>query len=1230
MILLELLYNLSLLVALSVISGFLYKRYPAFSIKGSISQGLLFGIVTIIGMMRPLVFSEGLIFDGRSVVLSVSALFFGPVSGAIAGIMALIFRLYQGGSGTVPGTLVIISSVIIGTIFYLQRKKTNKELTVTRLLYFGLTVHIAMLLMMFSLPFSTAISVIQQIGLPVIISYPLATILIGKILIDQEINSRVFEDIKANEIKYRYMFDNNPQPMFIYDLETLAFLEINNSAISHYGYTREEFLSMTIKDIRPKEDIEALLKDVELTRHAYNPAGEWRHVKKNGEIINVEIISHSITFHNRSARHVMVNDITNRKRTELERQILFEITNVLTTNSNQDDLIKLIHSALQKAIYAENFFVALYDKDSGLYNFPYFVDKFDPTPHPVAMKKSCTAYVFRTGKPLLLTQELFDQLVAQDEVELVGSNSPSWIGAPLITQSGIIGVLVLQHYEKENVYSEPDVDFLVSVANQIAIVMERKIAEETLRESEEKFRTIFDESPIGIELYKTDGMQVAANRASLKMFGILDQSEILGFNLFEGTSLDVEKTEKLHRGESVAYQVVFDFEKVKQLKQYKTNRVGKAYFDYIITPLSDKKSKTLNGFLLQVQDITNRKQTEEELRKERLLLRTVIDNIPDSIYCKDTSFRKTLSNKSDLRYMGVNSESEILGKTDFDLYSKEHAEKSFAVDQTVINSGKSILNTEELLLDENGQKQWLLTSKLPMKDEKGDIIGIVGIGRNITERRRNEEALTESERRYRTVLEQSLEAIYLYDLKTRMVLEANPAFCDLLGYSVEEVKTLTLYDIVANDKFSIDTFMQKLSSTGGMPLGERIWRRKDGSDVQVEVTANKIELGGREILFFVGRDITDRKKAEQSLKESEIKLNVILQSTADGILAIDANGKVIKTNERFAQLWRIPQRIIESGDSKTLLDSVLGQLIDPDKFISKVKMLYNSSDEDLDQIYFKDGRIFERYSAPLIMPDKSLGRVWSFRDITKQKHAEEEINSRNKQLSTLNAEKDKFFSIIAHDLKSPFNGFLNLTELMAQRSDDFSLAEFAENSKLLNESARNLYKLLENLLTWAQMQRDTITFIPKEFNLYDTILQNIEIINQRALQKGITIINEVPAFERIYADEKMVDTIFRNLLSNAVKFTGKGGKVFIKSVLSDNDIIITIEDTGIGIPENDIEKLFKIEEKVSTAGTEGESSTGIGLLLCKEFIERNGGNIWVESEKGKGSKFIFTLLKSIS
>ena len=139
--------------------------------------------------------------------------------------------------------------------------------------------------------------------------------------IDSGERKRAEEALRESEEKYRFMFANNPQPMWIYDLETLAFLEVNKAAIQHYNYTREEFLSMTLKDIRPQEDIPALLKDVELTRRTLNPAGEWRHVKKNGEIINVEIMSHSITFDGRPARHVLVKDITERKQAEEEAAI---------------------------------------------------------------------------------------------------------------------------------------------------------------------------------------------------------------------------------------------------------------------------------------------------------------------------------------------------------------------------------------------------------------------------------------------------------------------------------------------------------------------------------------------------------------------------------------------------------------------------------------------------------------------------------------------------------------------------------------------------------------------------------------------------------------------------------------------------------------------------------------------------------------------------------------------
>src|SRR5664280_3851972 len=174
-------------------------------------------------------------------------------------------------------------------------------------------------------------------------------------------------------------------------------------------------------------------------------------------------------------------DITIRKRTELENQVLYEITKGVTATSNLDELLKLMHTSLSKVLYAENCFVALHNQKTGIFSFPYFVDKVDETPLPTSMGKSCSAYVFHTNKPLLLTQQIFDQLAEQGEVELVGSNSPSWIGIPLQTPSSVIGVLVLQHYEKENVYSENDVKFLISVGSQIAIAIERKKTEEEIK-----------------------------------------------------------------------------------------------------------------------------------------------------------------------------------------------------------------------------------------------------------------------------------------------------------------------------------------------------------------------------------------------------------------------------------------------------------------------------------------------------------------------------------------------------------------------------------------------------------------------------------------------------------------------------------------------------------------------------------------------------------------------------
>jgi signal transduction histidine kinase len=233
---------------------------------------------------------------------------------------------------------------------------------------------------------------------------------------------------------------------------------------------------------------------------------------------------------------------------------------------------------------------------------------------------------------------------------------------------------------------------------------------------------------------------------------------------------------------------------------------------------------------------------------------------------------------------------------------------------------------------------------------------------------------------------------------------------------------------------------------------------------------------------------------------------------------------------------------------------------------------------------------------------------------------------KNEELEKINNQKDKFFSIIAHDLKGPFVGFLGLTKIFAEEAGSFSAAELSRLGDEMNKSAKNLFDLLKNLLEWAQMQKGEISFQPKEFPLSDLIAENVKLMKKRSEQKGIKIINTVTSPLDAYIDEKMINSVLLNLLSNAVKFTHRDGTVTISYRKTEDLMIeISISDTGIGMKQSAIEKLFKIEEKYGTKGTDEELSTGLGLLLCKEFVEKHGCKIWVESRENIGSAFYFTL-----
>lgn len=255
--------------------------------------------------------------------------------------------------------------------------------------------------------------------------------------------------------------------------------------------------------------------------------------------------------------------------------------------------------------------------------------------------------------------------------------------------------------------------------------------------------------------------------------------------------------------------------------------------------------------------------------------------------------------------------------------------------------------------------------------------------------------------------------------------------------------------------------------------------------------------------------------------------------------------------------------------------------------------------------------------------EEVLARVKTHLMIRQQQY---QLAEQKKKLHELNVSKDRFFSILAHDLKNPFHAFVLNTELLIQ-CDKFSRQEIKSLATKLNRSANQLNKLLDNLLNWASIQMGTLRFKPERCQLLTIVDTNLYLLESNLSQKQINVINMVSEDVFVNADPDIVHTILRNLLTNAYKFTPRGGEIQIFTKDTDQFVAISIMDNGIGIDEEHIKKLFQLDQKYYRRGTESEKSTGLGLILCKELVEKHDGHIWVESDVDCGSTFTFTLPK---
>ncbi len=246
-------------------------------------------------------------------------------------------------------------------------------------------------------------------------------------------------------------------------------------------------------------------------------------------------------------------------------------------------------------------------------------------------------------------------------------------------------------------------------------------------------------------------------------------------------------------------------------------------------------------------------------------------------------------------------------------------------------------------------------------------------------------------------------------------------------------------------------------------------------------------------------------------------------------------------------------------------------------------------------------------------------------EIAERKRAQEEIKRKNEELQLLNATKDKFFSIIAHDLKSPFNAIVGFSDLLKEKAGEEDFETIVRYSTVIHNSANKAMNLLINLMEWARSQTGRMSFQPEEIDLRDILTELEELLSISLEQKSISLETNLHENSLIYADKAMINTVIRNLLSNAIKFSNQGGKIIVSHSRNGKGSEISVKDSGVGIPRSKIKMLFRIDENSSTPGTNNEKGTGLGLILYKEFIDKHGGRIWADSREGEGSTFRFSI-----
>jgi PAS domain S-box-containing protein len=924
--------------------------------------------------------------------------------------------------------------------------------------------------------------------------------------------------------------------------------------------------------------------------------------------------------------------ISEHKRAEQVQAATYRISEAALVAQNLDGLYASIHAIIGELMPAKNFYITLYDASADLFTVPYLADEYDAQRPPYQPGKGLGAFVLRTGKPLLATPEVLEQLEQSGQVEIISRRMVDWLGVPLKTQRGTLGVMAVQTYTEADRLSEADKDVLVFVSTQVAMAIERKRAEEALRDSEDKYRTLFESSPESVTLVGLDGTVLDCNEATTTISG-LPKEQVIGKPFTAMGTLDekrlpqyVELLSRAVDGDDLGYlelEITRPNNETRWLEVFPTllKSNGDVYAVQVIT-----------------RDITERKRAEEALHESALRFRTLAEASFEGIAL--TEQRIVVDLNDQLAQMLGYERSELIGMPVMEVVAPESRDLVAEAIRT-----NRLEPYEHLALRKDGtvfpvearaRTTWI-------DDRQLRVTAI----RDITERKRLEHETKERRLYLESILACAPDAIVTSDIR-HGILEWNPGAERLFGYSPQEVVGRKIDELITGPNGEVlgeaASWTQQIQRLKGIPPTETVRYRKDGSPVDVIVSAAPILIGNEWVgMVAVYTDFTERKRAEGALRESEEKYRNIVAKSYDGVLLIDVQGIVVEWNQAMEQITGLSRTEVIGQFAWDVLYRVA---VDASKQPEQLEWLRAATEQFsrtgqapwlgriLDVKFQRpDGAVRTVQEIPFpVETAKGFMRGSIIRDITERKWAEEEIQRLNEeleqrvtertaQLAAANKELEAFSYSVSHDLRAPLRAIDGFSRILL---DDYAPQLPPDAQRLIHvvrSGAQRMSRLIDDLLALSRFGRQPLNKRPiAPADLARQVLSDL-----RAEQEGRRVEIVIGDLPTCQADPGLLRQVFFNLLSNALKYTRKCevARIEIGCQEQDGEPVYFVKDNGAGFDMQYAAKLFGVFQRLH--GAEEYEGTGVGLAIVQRVIHRHGGRIWAEAEVNQGATFWFTL-----